>query len=172
MKSKQFFFLVIFIGLTASFVGCRKDKRFLNRLENTEWEITTSKRWIIYNDGTTEIFEDLTNAGTIYITEDPLGSEILKEVRMVYTNYLGGTSDFTTLLYTDDLHTRVGMSQVLCNDPFECDLVWTVDVNKRNKQVWSAYGSDGSYFFPPDTYNANKDHHLKWEITLTKVGNL
>ena len=84
--------------------------------------------------------------------------------------FLGTGTDFTTALYTDEKGKRVGMANVLCTSPFMCDLVWTVEKSSGARQTWSAYGSDDVFFFPPDLYSANKDHHLKWEITLKKEG--
>lgn len=162
--------ILIFISLFVFVAGCTKEKRLWNDLCEKEWNIETSKRWIIYNDGGTEIFEDLTDAGTIYIRTDPNSALGFKEVRMVYTNVLGASTDFTTSLYANEDATRIGMAGVLCNSPFQCDLVWNVEESSNNKQTWTAFGADDVFFFPPDLYNANKGFHLKWEITLKKVG--
>lgn len=162
--------LLIILTLIFVAVGCSKEKRLLKDINKKEWNIETSKRWVIYNDGTTEQYEDLVDAGTIYIRDDPTSLLGGKEVRMVYTNFAGSSTDFTTALYANEDGTRIGMSNVLCSSPFQCDLVWTVEKSTNNKQIWTAYGSDNVFFFPPDLYSANKDHHLKWEITLKKEG--
>lgn len=158
---------VLFVFLLSA---CNKEKRLLKDLNKKEWSIETSKRWVIYNDGSTLLYEDLTDAGTIYIYNDPTSVLEFKEIRMVYTNYLGFKIDFTTPLYANKDGTRIDMAGALCNSPFECDLVWNVEESSNRKQTWSSFGSNDTFFFPPDVYNANQEHHLKWEITLKKVG--
>lgn len=162
------FLLVLFALIIVT--ACSKEKRLMKDISEKEWAIETSKRWVIYNDGETTQYEDQVDAGTIYVYTDPNSPLEFKDVRMVYTNFTGASTDFTTAFYANEDGTRVGMAGVLCSSPFECDLVFNVEKSSNNRQVWTAYGSDNVFFFPPDMHTANKDHHLKWELTLKKVG--
>jgi len=161
----RFLFSIALLGLLLS---CNKEKKLLNRLNDHTWNIDQSIRSVIDQDGNETIFEDGQNAGTISIYDDPLGFDGLKEAHFIYTNYLGQTSDFIATFYVNEDATRVGFAGALCNSPFECDLLFTVSENKKKSQVWTAYGSDNTYFFPPDTYNANKVDHIKWQLRLSR----
>lgn len=158
------FILAGFIVLTS----CNKEKKLIKRLNDETWNIVHSERAILDENGGKTVFEDLNNAGSITFRDDPSGLPGLKQTDFEYTNYLGQSSIFTTTFYANEDGTRVGFAGVLCSSPFECDLVFTVDENKSKRQVWSAYGSDDTFFFPPDPYNANKPDHIRWKITLEK----
>ena len=151
-------------------LGCNKEKRTLKRLDNTRWDIVKSERWIIYNGGTTDQFEDLDNAGTVTIATDPWGSDGVKELTMNYTNFQGATASFTRLIYIDEAAERLSINGALCNNVFECDLVFNIEVNQKNKQVWTAFGTDDTFVYPA-SYNANQDFHVKWQLTLEKTEN-
>lgn len=150
-------------------IACKGDKfKFPDRLDGS-WKIVKSERWAILADGTTDQFEDLSDAGSMQIYEPSPPAETLKEFLFTYTNFQGDQVQFNSLLYTDVASSRVMMSQVLCNSPFECDIVWTVDVNKKNKQVWSVYGTEAGFFYAGNRYDASSnDFHLKWTITLER----
>ena len=151
------------------FFSCKGDEfKFPDKLDG-DWTIVRSERMAILADGSVDVFEDIENAGTLQIYEPSPPAETLKEFRMLYTNYLGDQVDISSLLYTDEASSRIGFSKVLCNSPFECDIIWTVDENKKNRQVWSTYGNEEMFFYPPDRYDpSNDDFHLKWRITLER----
>lgn len=133
------------------------------------WTISRSERMIIWNNGTVEHFEDIENAGTLLVYEPVPEAATLKEFVFTYTNYLGATAEFSSLLYSDEGGKRVSFSGVLCNSPFECDIVWTVEENSKNRQVWATYGDNQKFFYPPDRWDpTDEDGHLKWRITLTR----
>ena len=166
MKMKQYFFG---LAILAAFVGCQPDEFDYPDDLKGEWRIVRSERMGILPDGTIDKFEDLDNAGTLNIFEATPSAESFKEFMMTYTNYQGTLVNLHSDLYTDEDKRRIGFSQVLCNSPFQCDIIWTVDENKKNKQVWSTYGTEDGFFYPPDRYDpTNDDVHLKWRITLEK----
>lgn len=161
-------YILLFLSVIF-FVACKDDKfTYPDKLDG-EWTIERSERMLIHQDGSVEVFEDIENAGKIDIFEPSPPAETLKEFTMDYTNFLGEQVFLNSLLYTDEVSSRVMMSKVLCDSPFECDIVWTVDTNKKNKQVWSTYGNETHLFYPPDRYDPSNDNaHLKWRITLKR----
>lgn len=90
---------------------------------------------------------------------------------MNYTNFQGATASFTRLIYIDEATERMSINGALCNNIFERDLVFKIDLNRRSKMVWTTYGTDETYVYPA-LYNANQDFHVKWQLTLKKTENL
>ena len=134
-----------------------------------EWTIVHSTRLRIFNNGNVEVFEDKDNAGTLNIYDDPEAiSDLVKKFDFDYTNYANARAAFTRLLFTDEEATRIFFSKALCDSPFDCDIVWTVDENKKNRQVWSAYGDQTGYFYGERYDPSNDNYHLKWTITLER----
>jgi hypothetical protein len=161
--------LFILIMFTVLFAGCKKKQyKYIDDLEG-EWTITHSERVMIYPDGTQDVYEDIDNAGTMSVYEANPPAETFKDFTFSYTNFQGVPVGISSSVYVDEDATRVGFSQVLCSSPFECDIVWTIEVDKKNKQVWAAYGTADGFFFPPDRYDpTNDDYHLVWRITLER----
>ena len=134
-----------------------------------DWTIVHSERAIINADGTLDVFEDKDNAGTLRVFEPNPPAETFKEFELNYTNYLGDLAYISSYVYTDEGGTRIFFSKVLCDSPFECDIVWTVEKNGKNKQVWATYGTADGFFYPPDRYDPSNDaSHLVWRITLER----
>lgn len=159
----------IFCLLSIILFDCGRDEFTYPKKLDGDWKIAKSERWIIFNDGSTEKFEDLTDAGTLQIFEPNPTAETLKEFIFTYTNFKNEEVEIQSLLKTDEDSKRIFFSKVLCDSPFECDIVWTVDENKKNSQVWSAYGNQDNFFYSSDRYNPSNDtHHYKWTITLEK----
>ena len=165
MKNKWFFLLLLPLLLWQ----CKEEKaKYVDQLDG-EWNIERSERMHIREDGSLEYFEDIENAGRIEIFEATPPAVTLKEFTMEYTNFEGTPVFLNSLLYTDEGSTRVMMSKVLCDSPFECDIVWTVETNKKNRQVWAAYGGPSTYFYPPDRFDPSlNSSHLKWRLTLRR----
>ncbi len=152
-----------------AFSNCEMAKtRYTNRLDG-EWTIGHSERVRINDDGSTEVFEDLDDAGTLSVYEPEPSSVTLKEFRFVYTNYLGATLDVTSLLAVDDANRRVFMTGILSDGLYQSDLIWTVHRNTPLRQVWSAYGNSEQLFWPADRFDAGNDaYHVRWTITLER----
>jgi len=169
LKTKTSYISIIFCSFILLLNGCRKiEFKYPDRLEG-EWKIVKSERAIINQDGSLDYFENLENSGNLSVFEADPPAETFKEFIFNFTNYLGDSGSFRSFIYTDEGGSRIFFSQVLCNSPFECDLVWTVEENKRNRQVWAAYGTLDGYFYPPDRYDPSNDSgHLVWRITLEK----
>ncbi|MBI1226537.1 MAG: hypothetical protein GC192_14985 [Bacteroidetes bacterium] len=164
-----FALLLLSASLTLILTSCQPDEiKYPDALIGT-WTITKSERMGILSDGSVDKFEDIENAGTLDIFEATPPAETFKEFVFNYTNFQGDKVTLNSLIYTDEDKRRVSFSKVLCGSPFECDIVWTVEENKKNKQVWSTYGNEEAFFYPNDRYDPTDDDlHLKWRITLEK----
>ena len=142
-------------------ISCDTAQREAKQLEG-RWTIVKSERWRIDPDGTTEKFEDLEDAGYMEFTY----GIIEKQVVMDYTNFRGTSSSLATLFLVDDNGERIRFGAVLCNDIFNCDLVWNVETDRRNQQVWTYYYTD-----PPNQgqfdYTRNTEH-FQWTVTLKR----
>ena len=160
---------IIFIALACWILSCKPtDEAYPIDLEG-DWQIVKSERMRIFNNGNVEFFEDLENAGTLNIYDDPDAiSDLVKGFDFSYTNFNGANVSFSSLLHTDEEGLRIFMAGVLCNSPFECDIVWTVDENDKNRQVWSAYGDQTNFFYGDQYDPSNDDFHLKWTIILER----
>lgn len=166
MKVVNTFLAIICLFLIVACKGT--DEAYPIDLEG-EWTIVKSERLRIFNNGSVEYFEDQTDAGTLNIYDDPEAiSDLTKAFDFNYTNYNGQNASFSSILYTDEEGLRIFMAGVLCNQVFECDIVWTVDENMKNRQVWSAYGDETMYFYGDQYDPSNDSYHLKWTITLEK----
>ncbi|MEL6865751.1 MAG: hypothetical protein AAFP19_15105 [Bacteroidota bacterium] len=167
---KNYIYLSLIMSLLLLlFNACKSEQvRFTDRLDG-EWVIEKSERWIIHQDGSTEQFEDLSDAGRMEVYEPNPPATTFKEFTFTYTNFEGGQANMQSYIFADEDSRRVFMSQVLCNSPFECDIVWTVEENKRKKQIWSTYGTEEGFFYPPDRWDASDDaYHFKWRIVLRR----
>lgn len=141
------------------------DDRQMNQLEG-HWDIVHSERIQINQDGSTEIFEDLEDAGYLEIYSETSGLDGLKDVIMEYTNFNGDRISYQGTIYNDDTNERVLFAGFFCNSIFNCDLGWNVDHDGRRKQVWSFYytPTGGRNQYDPTAHNV----HYKWTITLRK----
>ncbi len=166
-KGNSIVFLALLLAVILS--GCKKIEFKYPKQLMGDWTIAHSERAIIYSDGSVTLFEDQTNAGTLSVYEPSPPAETFKEFEFSYTNFEGQSGFFHSYLYTDEGGTRIFFSKILCDSPFQCDIVWTVEKNEKNKQVWAAYGTADAFFYPPDQFDPSNDAvHLVWRITLTR----
>lgn len=134
-----------------------------------EWNVERTERMRIFPDGSVVHFEDISNAGSLTVMEANPPATFLREYAFTCTNFEGITFSLGGNMIFDEDGSRAIWLNALCSDPFECDLVWTLEENKRNKQVWSAYGNETEFFWPTDRWNPGDDaSHLKWRITLVR----
>lgn len=84
------------------------------------------------------------------------------------------SSEFDTIeaegdLFSDEKNKRIVFKNALCDSSASCDLIWTIDKSKDNKQVWFVYGVDSTFFFPYNNNNpGSASNWVKWKITLKK----
>ena len=166
MKLKSLFILVL---IALSVAGCRRPEIKMAKRMMGEWKIERSERLRIYEDGSTWHFEDIENAGTLTVTEAVPEATFIRSYSFQSVNFEGDAFSLGGDMWIDEDATRAIWKYALCEGLFECDLVWTIEENKRNKQVWSAYGNQDAFFWTGDSWNAGDDaSHLKWRITLVR----
>ena len=48
-------------------------------------------------------------------------------------------------------------------------MVWTIEKEKRRKQVWQMFGVDGIFFYPSNNQNPDAANNwVMWRITLKR----
>ncbi|MEO0899772.1 MAG: hypothetical protein AAFY71_25395 [Bacteroidota bacterium] len=165
--------LYIVLPLVCCLFSCTKidrANRMLTQMEG-EWIIEKSERWSILKDGSTDKFEDLTDAGEIMISPDEafdLGGT--KVIDMSYTNFQGQGFSISTLLVTDEDRTRVILKNLLCNELFECDLYLQIEERSRNTMVWTThfFVKGGPTHYSRFANPTEADFNTKWTLTLKR----
>lgn len=135
------------------------------------WAIETSERAILYSDGSEDLYETLANPGELIIHEDPNNPS--KETRLYEFFYVGGDGDTISaknILVSDEKNKRIILQGALNETGIQSDLVWTIDKSKKNRQEWSIYGVDSTFFYPENNHNPGGDttSWLVWRIKLRK----
>lgn len=123
-----------------SLVSCSKEDRYLNRLEG-DWNIESLVRLEISWDGTIEVLSDEKDAGTFSMVTSTLGNLELENLLDLTYSYVenGQTFSGQEVVKVDEDARRVIL---LGGDCIQCDLAYTIDENKPNRQVWSTYSND------------------------------
>ncbi len=166
----QLYSILLAFTLVAVVSGaCNKQKREAKKLEGN-WIIEQSERMIIYSSGDEDIYENNTRAGDLVITADPNPDSV--ESKAYTFTYYGANNDTLFVkgkLYTDDKNIRIVFKNALGDSTSNSDLIWTVEKSKKNKQIWSAYGVDSTFFYPPNNFDpSNASNWLMWRITLKR----
>jgi hypothetical protein len=121
-------------------VSCSKEDRYLNRLEG-DWNIESLVRLEISWDGTIEVLSDERDAGTFSMVTSTFGNLELENLLDLTYTYVenGQTFSGQEVVKVDEGARRVIF---LGGDCIQCDLAYTIDENKPNRQVWSTYSND------------------------------
>ncbi len=166
MKKSILSIAIISVGLS---IGCKTDEeKYHVRLEGT-WNIVSSQRTLIYSDGSVDLIEDLNDAGTITISEDQLAvGDESKSYSMSYQNVNGNSFSPSGLMSADENRTRIFFYAALCRDIFGCDLIWTVEKETKNKQVWATYFDSDQVAYSRDWDPSDDSYHQRWVIELEK----
>lgn len=161
-------FGILFLVAALAIFSCNKQKRTMKRLTGN-WTIEQSERMIITAGGSEQLYEDLSNCGDIVISDIHEDSTTVKNFVFTYIDGNGDTLKVANKLYTDDKNKRIVFKNALCDSTVGCDLIWTVDKSKKNKQIWSAYGVDSTFFYPANNFDPNNANQwLMWRITLKR----
>ncbi|MEM6647264.1 MAG: hypothetical protein AAF730_13540 [Bacteroidota bacterium] len=130
------------------------------------WDIVHSERIAIFEDGSTEVFEDLTDAGTLEISEGGV-TGVLTDFVLIYTNFEGTLVNLQGSITVDEETSRILLNRFDCGSTiFNCSLVMNVQEDKRRQQIWTYFYTD-----PPrqGQYNPTaNDKHFRWTLTLRK----
>lgn len=161
-------FGIILLAAALTIMSCNKQKRKMKGLVGN-WTIEQSERMIINSGGSEQTVEDISNSGDMVVSDIHEDSTTVKNVDFTYVSSMGDTLKFVGKLYTDDKNKRIVFKNALCDSTSGCDLIWTVDKSKKNKQIWSAYGVDNDWFYSPNNSDpGNANQWLMWRITLKR----
>jgi len=164
---------IILVPIVLLLFSCTKRdraNRMLTQMEG-DWIIEKSERWNIFKDGSTDKFEDLTDAGEISISPDEIiGLGGTKNISVMYTNFQGGVFSITTLMSTDEDRSRVIWNGALCNEVFECDLYFQIEEQSRNQMIWTTHFmyKDGSNHYGRFSDPTTAQFNTRWTITLKR----
>lgn len=162
--------IILLFSFSLIFFACNKEKKLMKNLTGN-WVIDRSERTLIYPGGSDELIEDIENAGELIIYEDPNNaSEETRKFTFMYVSNALDTIQAEGNLLSDEKNKRIIFKNALCDSSSSCDLVWTIDKSKDNKQVWFVYGVDSTFFFPSNNNNnpGNASNWVRWKITLKK----
>ncbi|MCB0705136.1 MAG: hypothetical protein KDC34_07490 [Saprospiraceae bacterium] len=141
-------------------LGCAKSQlRYAKVMEGT-WNIAEETIILINPDGKTELVSQATDVGTLLLEEPILGDGIFLDYTIVLNN-----NPYTWVklpFKTDDERKRVFFYNFYCGDVFNCDMSATIEVDKKDEQMWS--------FFRQDTATSGSGTaHRKTTWTLRRV---
>jgi hypothetical protein len=127
-------FTFISLVLVLGFSGCKQaDEKLEDRLDGL-WNITHYENVKIFNDGTVEVVAETDNAGYFNFYRDYLDLTVFD---FEYTAN-GSTNSGTGLYYSIDDHAQRFII-INGNCVIGCDISYTIEENKKNRQVWSTY---------------------------------
>lgn len=163
MKTKT-----IITGIVALLLwtACNKEEQLMKRLEGN-WRIESSIKTIHYSDGREEIMEELNDAGKFIIAEGASDNE--KQYDFFFVDSNMDTMKSQNQLVTDEYNNRMVMVNAYSDTTGSKNIVWTIEKEKKNKQVWSTYGVDSTLFYPANNLNPGAaSNWVSWEITLKR----
>ena len=145
--------------------GCIPRNQERRQLLGT-WDIVHSERITIFEDGRTEVFEDLVDAGTLEIAEGGV-TGLFTDYTLDYTNFEGTRVSLVGGLSIDEETSRILLYGFDCGGSiFNCARIMNVVKDARREQVWTYFYTDppvqGQY--DPTVH----DVHFRWKLTLRK----
>lgn len=162
--------IVVFGFLFFLILSCNKQKKLIKNLTGN-WTIQESVITLLHADSTDEVVESLTNCGYLVVYDDPDDPES-KEKKLYDFEFINSVNDTiknTDFLFTDEKKKRMILSNALNTAEPQNDLVFTIEKERKNKQVWSIYGVDSLIGYPSNNQNpGNADNWLVWRITLKR----
>lgn len=151
-------------------ISCNKQKKLMENMIGN-WEIKSSERAYLNTDGSETVYETLSYAGTLVIfEEDPDNpSETTKLYDFTFIDGNGDTLTAENRLVTDDKNKRIILKNALSDADTLCDIVWTIEKNKKNSQTWAVYGVDSTFFYPTNNQNPGAAvNSLVWRMELKR----
>jgi len=159
----------IYVALSAVLIlsACNKDEKMLGKMEGN-WKIESSVKTIHYADGTVETIEDLSNAGTMVMSAG--SSDDIKNYTFFHIDSNNDTINTAGELVTDEYRTRMVMTNGYTDTSgTKKNIVWTIEKEKKKKQVWSTYGVDSTLYYPSNNNNPGAAvNWVVWTITLKR----
>ena len=158
--------IVLAALVSAALAGCKKDEKLMERMEGN-WTIESSVKKIHYANGTEQTIEELSGTGMLVITAG--SSDLEKNYDFMYIDGQADTMQSRNILVTDEYRSRMVMVNAYADSSGSHNIVWTIEKQKKNKQVWSTYGVNDTLFYPSSNMNPGAAANwVYWEITLKR----
>jgi len=170
MKTYKKFTLILLCAALVLVCSCNKEKRLMEGLVGN-WNIEKSERAYLNFDGTEDIYETIDNAGKLVISEDPNNpSKTMRLYDFMFIDANQDTLQQKDSLITDEDNKRIiFLNALVDSNGVEKNLVWTIEKEKKNKQIWSCYGVDSTFFYPENNNNpGDAANSLVWRLTLKR----
>lgn len=135
------------------------------------WNVEESEVVLLYPDQTEEVVERIYDCGKLVVYDDPNDpdSKVQKLYDFEFISSSEDTLRASDYLFTDDKKKRLILSNALEEPEPQNDLVWTIEKEKKNKQVWSIYGVDSLIGYPLNNQNPGAaENWIVWRITLKR----
>lgn len=146
--------------------ACNKEKKLMKNLQG-DWRIDVSEKTIYRAGGSEETVERIYDAGKLMISAG--SSDESKKYDLFFVDSVNDTLKSSGDLVTDEYNDRIIMVNALVDSTCSRNIVWTIEKEKRNKQVWSVYGVDSTLFYPVNNKNpGNAVNWISWKITLKR----
>lgn len=166
MTTSKKIYTAIFFAAIFVLASCSRDELLMKRMEGN-WTVDQSIITYHFASGGEQVIEDLSNTGRLVITEG--SSDLEKKYDFFYINSQLDTIKAADMLVTDEYRNRMVMMNALVDSSGSKPIVWTIEKQKRNKQVWSTYGVDSTLFYPSNNMNpADAENWVSWQITLKR----
>lgn len=167
IRHKKFNALLLFGILLLS--ACNKEKKLMEGLIGN-WNIKESERAYLHTDGSEEVYETLSNAGKLVISEDTESpSETSKHYRLTFVDGNQDTLEAENRLITDEKNKRIILLNALSDSTAQANMVWTIKREKKNKQTWTLYGTDSTFFYPAENNNPGAaTTSMVWRMKLDR----
>jgi hypothetical protein len=148
------------------FAACNRDEMLMKRMEGN-WIVDQSIITYHFASGGEQVIEDLSNTGRLVISQGT--SDLEKSYDFYYINAQLDTIRAKDLLVTDEYRNRMVMMNAVIDSSGSKPIVWTIEKQKKNKQVWSTYGVDSTLFYPANNMNpGDAENWVSWQITLKR----
>lgn len=130
--------LIIGFALTVTLLACSKyEFRWVKKMEGT-WNVTNYNVTEIDSTGNSTTLLDQNDAGTYTLSESSIDNiklegifDLKKDIKLNGTHY---SDSYTGTI--DEEGMRIKLFGGTC---IQCDSFYTIEVNKKNEQVWTRY---------------------------------
>ena len=152
--------------LALTMTSCHRDEKALQKMEGN-WTIEESILTYHSASGGEQVIEQLSNCGTLIISEGD--SDLAKTYDFFFVNSTDDTMKIKNSLLTDESRNRMMMMEAIVDSSGNKPIVWTIEKQKKNKQVWSTYGVDSTLFYPANNNDPGAaTNWVSWQITLKR----
>jgi hypothetical protein len=161
----------VYLLLSASLItACNKEKKLMEGLIGN-WNIDESEKAYLNYDGTEEVYERIFDAGKLIISEDQQNpSKTSKHYKLTFIDGYDDTLKAEDMLITDEKNKRIILQNAITDSTgLQRNMVWTIKKEKKNKQVWTLYGTDSTFFYPVENNNPGATStSMVWRLTLDR----